>query len=262
LICQNGLIQTISSLEELKGLEHNCSGQNVVRIHIKINTGLNRLGTRPTEFDAIKGFLLQCKHIKLEGIFTHFSTPEDTQLTNTQFELFNDTIKNFDTNGLLLHACSSNALWYKQAHLDMVRVGLSMYGYDMDGSLDLIPSMSFYGQIIKINAVEAGEYIGYSKGFEATKSMTVATVDGGYGDGILRGVYKKAYINGYIVNIVGHISMDMFCIDVSNLNINLHDKVFILGKWLSATDTAKQAGTIPYQLLTTMRPRTKTVYVD
>lgn len=277
-ISNYGLIQGVSSSKELLDLEQSCSKLgsgdcNKIRVHIKINTGLNRLGAKSEELDDIANVLIECTRITLSGLFTHFGTPQDKEYTLPQIKNFKRLATTFitkvernldlDKKSLVLHAGASNVLWNKLAHFDMVRIGLAMYGYGANGcDLNLHPAMMVYGKIIKIQKVASGEFVGYSKGYLATRDILVATVDGGYGDGILRGVYKKAKVNNHIVDIIGHISMDMFSIDISNILVNLNDTVYVLGNGLSATDIAKDANTIEYQLLTAMKPRTTTVYID
>jgi len=284
---RHNLMQTVSRLEDLHCIEQQCKEfetKQPIGIHIKVDTGLHRLGFLPSSLgggskNQVIKFLSKSKHLVLRGIFTHFCDTEDVARTQAQKDIFDKVVQGLvghfciegrsfvvDRSKLLLHAGASGALAKKELHYDMVRVGLALYGYGAE-SLGLRPAMRVQGKIVRIAQIKKGDCVGYQPGYCADKDRTIATVLGGYGDGILRGVYTQAVVctttnEQTRVPIVGHISMDMLSMDVTGLSVCEGDSVYLMDASLDAQEIASQAGTIPYQLLTAMKPRTETVYEE
>ena len=217
------------------------------RMHLCINTGMNRYGVKDKrEFEKIIKLLVK-NQMQLEGIYTHFSSVgSDKDYTTRQKQNLDEflalvpkewnTIKHIGGGGTIF-------LGYKA---DMYRVGLKIYGYGNDF---VKPVLSIESEIVDLQKVKKGEHIGYLCGYTASKNMTVATIPLGYGDGLTRKLSNKfsVEINGKIAQSVGNICMDAFMVDVSNIKCKKGDKVNIFN---NASEFAKVLGTTEYEVLT------------
>ena len=222
-LIENDISLTIDNEEDLYHLECIATSLNKqALVHLKYNTGMNRLGFKTKE-DFLKSYNLvkQCKFVKLQGIYTHFLSQEENILQN-QNALFKDLLSNIpkeEKEKLIIHASNSSAfLLSKDYAYDMVRVGLAMYGYEQTNTLKLEPALQIESQIVKTFEVKKGETIGYNASYVAKQNMTIAVISMGYADGYCRS-YEKGYvlINGEKAKIVGHICMDMFMCDITHI---------------------------------------------
>ncbi|MCK9479907.1 MAG: alanine racemase [Firmicutes bacterium] len=248
------------------------------KVHIKIDTGMNRLGFLLRD-DTIKRILeiSNLPNIEIEGLFTHFSCADeqDESFTNLQFERFMEFSAELEKAGLHIpvkHVCNSSAaMRFPNMHLDMIRVGISLYGFypsELKYDLSLKPAMMFKTKVALIKEIGSGEKISYGGKFVTTKKSKVATLPVGYADGYSRLLSGKAkvIINGQFAPVVGTICMDQCIIDTTHVNnISIGDEVVLFGrqgKLENSVETlAKIEGTINYEILCLIGKRVPRYYI-
>lgn len=220
-----------------------------VKIHIEIETGMGRTGLQLKEINKYIEKLKNNKNILVDGIFTHLSTNSDFDFSLNQINLFNESIKVFDDNGINpknIHISSSGGLkYYKDFLYNMVRIGILIYGYYPNESLksivDLKPSMELKTKISFLKTIDKGETIGYNKNFVAQQKTIVATIPFGFGDGLLTLETGEPYviIGENKAKIIG-ICMDNMMLDVTNIpNVHVGQDVYI---WDNKNLTIEQLG--------------------
>jgi alanine racemase len=262
LLVKNNFIQSVHCLQDLIALNDIAKSNNIVlEIDIEINSGFNRLGVSPQDCSQVARQLTTCTNLKLRGVFTHFCDYLDLNFTQTQFDIFVKSAKNFAQFNPILHCINSYGMELSQYHLDMVRCGIGLFGF---GNSKLKQVISVQSKIVALNFVTRGSHISYGSTI-LDRDCWVATVKGGYGQGLIRGFYKHAKVEGTLCPIVGVITMDYFMLDVTSLvgqdkKIDLLDKVVTISDdSLRFDDIAKQAGTIPWQLLVAFKNSVKLV---
>lgn len=234
--------------------------QNGLKVWVKLNSGMNRLGFKTPEIiDVIHT-------LKAEGftcvLAMHFANADgDHPLNDQQREKF---LQVKDACAPILASCCNSAAIYKwpELHFDFVRPGIMLYGaspFDDQNAYDLglEPVMTFSAEIIALNNIKAGEHVGYGSKFTATQDMTLAIVSIGYGDGYPRAFPSQNYvsIDGKPVPLIGRVAMDMIAIDVTNLNVAIGTDVELWGKNRLVDDVAAANGTIGYELLCRLNNR-------
>jgi len=242
-----------------------------VKIHIKIDTGMHRLGFLPEDMEALAALLNKQKQIELLSVFTHLTSsgkPEDDNYTAQQLQQFNEAVevlrKNYDKPFMTHVLNSSGVERHSKAQMDMVRLGIGLYGAGSTQKNDnLIPVATLKTSISQVRKVKTGETVGYNRNHTATQDTFIATIPVGYADGlkrILGNGNASVYINGEKFPIVGDICMDMSMIDIGNAKISEGDEVIIFGKEISLEEIARKAGTISYEILSGLSRRIKRVY--
>ena len=253
--------------------------EKVTKIHIKIDTGMSRIGFLAGEDneeivdEIIK--ISKLPYIEIEGIFSHFATSDeyDKSYTLLQYGRFMDVCNRLEEKGLnipIKHICNSaGIMMYPEMHLDMVRPGVILYGMypsdEVDKSrLDLIPAMTLKSTITHIKEVEPGRGVSYGKEYITDKKTKIATVPIGYADGYLRKLAKhgKMIVDGVKVPIIGRICMDQCMIDVTNVhNIDKGDEVIIFGReGVTVDDLAEWLETINYEVSCVIGKRIPRIY--
>lgn len=255
------------------------------RIHVKIDTGMGRVGFRYTEDEAINQETVNTilkmavlPNLDIDGIFTHFAVADegDDAYTELQFRRFRAICGRLRENGLdvpVKHCCNSAALIrFPEMHMDMVRPGIILYGlkpspYVDCGRLHLRPAMQFKARITNLKEVEAGVSVSYGRKFQTSGPAKIATVPVGYADGYSRILSQKAQMiaGGKLCNLVGNICMDQCMIDVTGVNnIAIGDDVILFGKSddieLPVESLAEKMGTINYEILCVIGKRIPRVY--
>ena len=242
------------------------------KVHVKIDTGMNRIGVRPE--DAVKFIkkIQSCDFIKLEGIFTHFATAETESYAFEQYKKFRSVVDNVNTEGLLIHCCNTSAvICYDNFDYNMARVGVGIYGLQPDLTStakqpELQPAMSLRGRITNIHTAQSGEGVSYSHTFETTKPTKIATIPIGYADGVSRGLSNKIYgiIHGKKVKQIGNITMDQMMFDITDCDAAEGDIITLLGhdgnEFIGVDEWAKILNTIHYELVCALRVRLPRVY--
>ena len=242
------------------------------KVHVKIDTGMNRIGVRPENAAEFIKKIQSCAFINLEGIFTHFATAETQELAEEQYKKFNDVVSSVNTQGLLIHCCNTAAvISYNDFNYNMARVGVGIYGMQPDlpegvTPPEIKPAMSLKGRITNIHTAQKDEGVSYSHTFETTKPTKIATIPIGYADGVFRGLSNKIYgiINGKKVKQIGNITMDQMMFDITDCNAQEGDIITLIGKdgneEIRIDEWAKILNTIHYELTCALRVRLPRVY--
>ncbi len=244
-------------------------------VHIKLDTGMHRLGFLPGEIDTLISILQQDDHVHVASIFSHLAASEDKdqdEFTAQQASVFRQmSDKLIDALGYapLRHLCNSAAIIrHQDLHFDMVRLGLGLYGIDSSGLLgdQLQEAGILYTSIAQIKEIPAGDTIGYNRRGRAVRDMRIAVICIGYADGYPRALGNGigyVLIHGRKAVLTGAVCMDMCMVDVTDIpEAQEGDEVVVFGPDLSPRQLAAWAGTIPYEIMTGISQRVKRVYVS
>ena len=241
-------------------------------IHIKIETGMNRLGFKEDEMDDLIQNL-KLENVKVKSLFSHLSTADDLaerefvmQQINTFQRVTDQLISSLGYQPIRHILNSSGIVYYPDYQFDMVRIGIGMVGisYNPEVQRLLQSAVSFKTVISQISDVKKGESVGYSRRFIADENTRIATIPVGYADGIPRLIGNKVGkvgINKQLVPIVGNICMDMMMLDIRDLNANEGDEVVIFNSNPTLEMFAEYCRTIPYEVLTSISRRVKRIYI-
>ncbi|MEG0077551.1 alanine racemase [Anaerorhabdus sp.] len=261
LCIEHNISTTVVSLDWLKEIvKREVSGLSV---HLKIDTGMNRIGIKE-EDECIEALNLCLENeINPEGVFTHFACSDDkTQsMTMRQYNLFVERVKTLQYDFEYIHCDNSDALLsLDEDFTSYGRLGISMYGISAHDQT-LHPVFSLFSTISCIKEIDANETISYGATYTTTSKEIIATLPIGYADGWLRkNQGRSLYINGELAPIVGRICMDQCMIHTSQL-YPVGTKVELFGNHISVQDVAKDLDTIPYEVLTNLSERLTRVYV-
>ncbi|MFH4965907.1 alanine racemase [Gaetbulibacter sp. M235] len=242
-------------------------------VHIKFNTGLNRLGFNENDIDDLVSKLKQTSSIKVTSIFSHLAASED--LNEKDFTLNQiQSFKNISENIIpklgykpLLHLCNtSGILNYPEAHFDMVRTGIGLYGFgNSEKENKHFKPIGILKTIIsQIHIIEKGSSVGYNRAFKSDKQIKTATLPIGHADGIGRQYGNgKGFviINGQKAPIIGNVCMDMVMVNITNIDCKEGDEVIVFDQKNTAEQLAETASTISYELITGISQRVKRVYL-
>lgn len=250
-------------------------GLSAYPVHLEIETGMNRLGFSVADIDRLANYFLTTSSFTIQSVFTHLAASEEVvndSFTHTQFTLFTQAVKTLKTRtGLefLTHiANSAAAIRHPQMQMDMVRLGIGLYGIDSAASdkLNLQTVATLKSTIAQIKDLKKGETVSYNRKGILQNDARIATIRIGYADGYPRRLGNgkgKVLINGLLAPIVGTVCMDMFMIDVTEIpDVKEGDDVIIFGNGLSVEKVATDAGTIAYEILTGISQRVKRVYFE
>jgi alanine racemase len=256
-----GVEEIVGCIEDAQALA-NIAPAMPLRVHVKIDTGMGRTGiVDPEEIVAIA----QLPHLRVVGAMTHFPSADSDRLLSLQqlhyFTSFFQTVRKVLPVGIILHAANSAAAMHiPEAHLDMIRVGISSYGVapnnEFKQSSDLRAVMSWQTRVASVRTIAPGTTVGYGSTFTAPSKMRIATLPIGYADGFCRRMAESGNANVLIAGkrqrVVGRASMNMLTIDVSNTEIAAGDAVVLLGKQgdqeIAAEELAARIGTIGYEI--------------
>lgn len=246
-----------------------------MQIHLKVETGMNRLGFNPNEIPALMEELGEMKGIRVASVFSHLAASQDPrhdEFTRNQIAQLKEIAEQLGSGlgyPVMKHILNSAGIQrFPEAQFDMVRLGISLYGIQgnpdpMRRNLDLLPVSKLRTAISQIKTVRAGESIGYNRAFVASDEMTIAVIPIGYADGmsrILGNGRGHVMIKGQLCRILGDVCMDMCMVDVSGLDVHEEDDVIIFGPERPITQLAEEMQTIPYEVLTGISRRVKRVY--
>jgi alanine racemase len=245
----------------------------IVPVHLKVDTGMNRIGVAPADALALARDVVKRPELLLEGIFTHCAVADepDNPFTDEQLDRYEAVLAKLGDAGIfpsIRHSANSAiAIAHPRGRYDLVRVGIAVYGISpapgLEGTPDLRPALSLRAEVAFVKRVTAGEGVSYGLRHRFEADATVATVPIGYADGfgrVLGNGNYSVYINNKKAPTIGNICMDMCMVDVTNLDCNEGDEVIIFGDINPIADVAKDIGTIPYEVLTTVSRRVKRVY--
>ncbi|WP_244638243.1 alanine racemase [Clostridium fungisolvens] len=271
---------TVSTYDFAKKLsEASVKNHKISSIHIKLDTGMGRIGFLQSDED-IKTVEAICnlENIKVESIFSHFASADskDKSYTKEQLDIYNKEITEIkdNYNGKIKRniANSAGIIDVPESCYDYVRPGIIQYGYYpsedvMKESLDLKPVLTWKSRIVHLKTLDENKYIGYSQKFKTIRESKIATIPVGYADGYSRILSGKAkvIINGRLCPVVGNICMDQIMVDVTDLeDVQISDEVILLGRTenakFDADDMAEIMGTINYEILCNIGRRVTRVY--
>lgn len=264
---QNGVIPTIFSYEDAMACSKVAQAlEKTIRINIKVDTGMNRIGFASNEDsadDVLK--ISKLPFIEIYGVFTHFACADCADKSSSidqtsRFERFITMCAEKGVNFKKIHSANSAAVL---SHIvsagNQYRLGISLYGYapssEVTPSVQLTPAMSLKSHVVFVKSIHAGEAVSYGHTFIADRDTEIATVPIGYADGYPRQLSNKGrvIINGRSAPIVGRICMDMFMVDVTEMNVSVGDEVILMGKSedisVDAEEIASLTDTISYEVL-------------
>jgi alanine racemase len=243
-----------------------------INIHIKLDTGMHRLGFSVADFDELIQILKSNKGLKVKSIFSHLAAADEsdhdifTREQATRFIELADRLENELGIKTIRHLANSAAiLRFEDIHFDMVRLGIGLYGFDNTRLLNhsLLPVGTLKTNISQIIRIKEGDTIGYGRKGKAKRDMKIATIAIGYADGFSRSFSNgkaSIFINGKMAPVIGNVCMDMTMIDITGLDAQEGDEVIIFGKENSIEKLANSIGTIPYEILTNVSQRVKRIY--
>lgn len=246
-------------------------GEKRYPVHIKFNTGLNRLGFWENDIDYIQKELEARDELNIISIFSHLAASEDPNeavFTRKQLERFQAIVQEFEEK--IPHAPfkhllnTSGIINYPEGQYDMVRSGIGLYGFGNEALIDeaLKPIATLKSVISQIHKIEPGETVGYNRAFTSDGYRVTATLPLGHADGIGRHYGNgraQIMVNGQPAPIIGNVCMDMIMIDITGLNCKEGDEVIVFGTTRNAEQFAKSGNTISYELLTAISRRIKRV---
>lgn len=242
-------------------------------VHLELETGMNRLGFGSDDLNELLSLLAEHSNILVKSLFTHLAASEDPSLDDYshmqlhRFRMMSDRITKQLDYPVLRHALNSAGITrFPEAHFDMVRLGIGLYGIDATQKVQqqLRNVSTLKTTISQIKKINAGETVGYGRMGMAATAMTIATVGIGYADGLNRRLSRgvgKMLVRGKLAPVVGNINMDMTMIDISQIgDAEEGDEVIVFGNDLPVTQIAQWADTIPYEVLSIISRRVKRVY--
>jgi alanine racemase len=247
-------------------------------VHVKLDTGMSRYGVPLDEARQVARDVSNLPGLRLEGVYSHFATADEPDLTFalTQLMAFTDAVSALRAEGLgweITHmAASAATLALEQSRLDLVRLGISLYGLypsqQLRGRAELLPALSLHGRVARVFPLEPGQSVGYGRTFVAESPLVAALVPLGYADGLPRSHSNRgaALVNGHRVRMIGRISMDQCVVDVTGCgNVRDGDPVVLIGsqgnETIGCDEFAALSGTISYEALTSLGFRIPRVYM-
>ncbi|HJP91298.1 MAG TPA: alanine racemase [Pyrinomonadaceae bacterium] len=281
LCIQQRLTPVVYQLDVIESFNHAASNAGVVAdVHVKVDTGMGRLGVRFDELSEFVVALKQFRNIRIDGLMSHLAAADDDScepLTHDQIRRFEDAVTVFRDHGYRpthLHLANSAGIFsHRETWGNMVRPGGVLYGLWRDvlppttTHPELLPVMSLHSQIGLLKWVPPGETIGYGCTFEASRRSLIATLPIGYHDGYMRGLSNRAHVivRGMYAPVVGRVSMDLTLIDVTNVaGVELNDQVTLLGSsaelTVTAEDLARIVGTLSYEVTCGVSERVPRIY--
>lgn len=282
LLLENNLTPVIFQSEKAEILDRAAEKMNTTaKAHIKIDTGMGRIGIR---FDELRYFIEKVKFLKnvrFDGIMTHFAAAdrlEERKFTELQIERFKKAVELFERNGFEFTykdlANSPASVAYPDSYGDMVRLGGILYGLGDDVLPDWVekpelkPVLTLYSKITFLKKIKKSETLGYGRTFRAERDSVIATIPIGYQDGYRRGLSNRGrvIVNGNYAPVVGRISMDWTLLDVTDIpDIKIGDRVILIGEQdglkITAEELAEKTDTISYEITCGIDRRVERIYV-
>ncbi|MEX2161613.1 MAG: alanine racemase [Anaerolineales bacterium] len=277
LFLQHDLMLTVSSLQKLEQVEEAAAAQGVkARVHLKIDTGMERIGVHYYSAEGLLEASLKCMHVVVEGIFSHFANADALDLSSAklQVERFQEVLSFYEKRSLplpLRHMANSGAiLQLPEARFDLVRPGILLYGVypsaEARRTIKVEPALSWTSKVVYFKVVKPDHPVSYGSTWVSDHAVRVVTVPVGYGDGYFRSMSGKAQvlISGKRYPVVGAICMDQFMVNIERDAAYNEDEVVLIGgngEQITVEDLAAWAGTIPYEILTNINTRVPRVYM-
>lgn len=278
-IVNNSIISTVYTEDFAKVLSNEAFKQNrECLIHVKVDTGMHRVGISTENTISLVKYISSLPNIKIEGLFTHFAIADDpenpyTLLQFKRFIKFKETLEKHNFNFRMCHCANSAAtLNFPQTHMDIVRIGIAIYGLRPSEKIfspKLKPALSLKAKISYLKEVEKGEGISYGLTFKTNKKSLIATIPIGYGDGYPRKLSNKGIVlvKGKRIPVVGNVTMDQIMIDVTDTDeVKIGDEVVIIGNQgsekIEVNELSKALNTIDYEIVCGITNRVSRIYVE
>jgi alanine racemase len=274
-IVEHNLQPVLYTLHLLSEFEEYVKSQGLTNypVHLEVETGMNRLGFAPDEMETVARHFAASHTLRIQSLFSHLAASEEAgqdEFTSLQAERFAKAVsmlKQQVSYPFLKHISNSAAIIrHPQLQMDMVRLGIGLYGIEVDAEdlLELEPVATLRATIAQIKTVKKGESVSYNRRGTVHRDSRIATVRIGYADGYSRrfsnGVGRMC-VNGHFAPVIGTVCMDMTMIDVTDVaDVKEGDDVIIFGKELPVQEVAGWIGTIPYEIMTSVSQRVKRVY--
>jgi len=270
---------TVNSQPQAEALSQAATAQGKrLPVHVKVDTGMGRYGLLPGEVVDFWRYLARLPGLLLEGLYTHYALADsaDKTFTRYQFETFMEVVGRLEAAGFrvpLKHVSNSAAtLDLPEMALDMVRCGIALYGLrpsdEVEPAVPLRPALTLKSRVARVRTLPAGSGISYGHTYVTSQPTRVALVPVGYGDGYHRILSNRGavLIRGRRAPIVGRVCMDQFVVNVEHIpDVQLHDEVVLIGQQgkerITAEEVARWAGTINYEVTTSLLPRVTRVYL-
>lgn len=275
-VFEQNLIPVIFDLKQAQELSKEAVRRGrVLPVHLKIETGMGRMGIHGDIFSIIEK-IASLENIKIEGIMSHLSEAENQEWTMSQVKRFREIKEWAERIGInaCYHIANSAGLLYEKAIFDAVRPGIALYGYGLNSSageknpISLKPSMTVKSKLLDIRRLPRGVPISYGRTYVTERDSIIGVVPIGYADGYLRSLSNRAYmiVRGKKAPVIGRVCMDLTMIDLTEIReAEVDDEVIILGNsgdaLITADDLAQWAGTISYEVLTSLGNRAKKKYI-
>lgn len=269
------LTLTASSLDLLTAAEELAeSARKRLKVHLKIDTGMERLGVHDYEAEVFLEKATVCSHLEVEGIFTHFANAElaDKKYSLLQLERFQEVLRFYEKRSLPMpvrHACNSGGILnLPEAHFDMVRPGVLFYGVypgrEVNRVVEVKPALTWKSRVAYSKITQPGRPVSYGSLWQAERPVRIVTIPCGYGDGYFRRMSNRAQaiVNGKKYPQVGRICMDQFMVNLGDDDAKAGDEVVLLGASITVEDLAEWAGTNEYEVMTNIGVRVPRVFVE
>lgn len=277
LFLDHGLTLTVPSLARLKDVEEAAAARRSrVRVHLKIDTGMERLGVHHYNAEGLLEASARSPHVEVEGIYSHFANADAEDLADArrQLERFLEVLRFYERRSLPVpqrHMASSSALLrLPESHLDLVRPGILLYGVyphaDAPREVVVHPALSWRSRVVYFKVVEAGNPVSYGSTWRSDHRVRVVTIPVGYGDGYFRSLSNRAQVilRGQRYQQVGRICMDQTMVNIESGTGYNGDEVVLIGEQegsrVTVEELAEWAGTIPYEILTAVSDRVPRLY--
>ncbi|MDZ7315120.1 MAG: alanine racemase [candidate division KSB1 bacterium] len=274
---RHDLTITASSIDKLRAIEEAAKAMGrTTKVHLKIDTGMERIGVHYYNAEGFIRASLECRHVMVEGIYTHFANADTADLSHARLQLqrFLDVLEIYDRLGVprpTAHAANSGAiLQLPEAYLDMVRPGILLYGVypsrTAARTVPVKPALTWKSRVVYFKVIQPGHPVGYGSTWQTDHPVRAVTVPVGYGDGYFRSMSHKAQVilHGKRYPVVGVISMDQIVVNIENDSAYNDDEVILIGESdgvsITVEELADWAGTIPYEILTNINTRVPRLY--
>lgn len=275
---EHDLTITASSIDKLLQVDEIAGDLGVrARVHLKIDTGMERIGVHYYNAERLLEASLACTNVDIEGIFSHFANADTTDLSHAylQLERFQEVLRFYERRSLpipLRHMANSPAiLQIRESYFDMVRPGILLYGVypspEVNRNIPVKPALTWKSHVVYFKVVLPGHPVGYGSTWQTDHMVRAVTVPVGYGDGYFRSMSGKAemIVRGKKYPVVGRISMDQAVLNIEWDTAYNGDEVILIGEVgaavITCEDLAEWAGTIPYEILTNINTRVPRIYL-
>jgi alanine racemase len=270
---------TASSLEKLNQINEAAGRMKVkAKVHLKIDTGMERIGVHYYNAESFLKTSLSCPHIEVEGIFSHFATSDEADLTfaREQLNRFQEVLYFYEKHAVppppLRHMANSGAiLQLPEANLSMVRPGILLYGIypssEVQKTINVHPALTWKSRVVFFKVIQPHHSVGYNRTWETNHAVRAVTVPVGYGDGYFRTMSHKAQvmIRGKRYPVIGTIAMDQIVVNIEKDSAYTEDEVILMGEMggvrITCEELAEWAGTNPYEILTNINTRVPRIYL-